>query len=103
MMEQVMHRAVLHEMLHAMHRAMHHASRNAALVSIAAWRPPGPGQRCHRFLPRICICQPLVRSVSACRNMPVVRVRARVRARVGVGVGVRVRVSVSACRNTPVE
>ena len=102
-MEQVMHRAVLH----AMHRAMHHASRNAALVSIAAWRPPGPGQRCHRFLPRICICQPLVRSVSACRNMPGVRARAGVRAgvrvRVRVGVRVRVRVSVSACRNMPVE
>ena len=98
MMEQVMHRVVLHAMY-------------AALVSIAAWKPPGPGQRCHRFLPRICICQPLVRSVSACRNMPVVRVRAgvgvgvrvRVRVRVRVGVRVRVRVGVPACRTMPVE
>ena len=62
------------------------------MASIAAWTPPGPGQRCHRFRPRTCICQLLVRSVSACRNMPVVR--GRVGVRVGVKVGVRVGVRV---------
>ena len=60
------------------------------MASVAACTPPGPGQRCHRFLPRICICQLLVRSVSACRNMPGLGGRVRLRGRYRVRVRVRV-------------